>query len=191
MKSFVFVIPALSTMYAERFLQYMQAQKIDRIAVAYDTKGADAVSGHSAMDEEFETATTDFSAILAHLRGAQAGAFVFCRTGRSGVILAKQYAMAGMTTPLFLTGSQASKLWLDPMGAAGEGVIVEVRLESSASVLGYPGGACEPQAVAAAKTSSRRICAVAAAHVRVRSPVSLEPHATRSRGMVGYDAENP
>jgi hypothetical protein len=33
----VFVIPALSVTFAERYLEYMQAQKITKIAIAHDT----------------------------------------------------------------------------------------------------------------------------------------------------------
>ncbi len=47
-KRFGFVIPALSVAFAERYLEYMQAQKITKIAVAHDSKGAYAVSGYNA-----------------------------------------------------------------------------------------------------------------------------------------------
>jgi branched-chain amino acid transport system substrate-binding protein len=136
-KRFVFVIPALSTAYAERYLEYMQAQKITKIAVAYDTKGAYALSGYKATkelapkygvtitkEEVFETTTSDFSPIFTHLRGSGAQAFLFWGTGPSGVTVAKQYATANLKIPLFMTPSQASKLWLEPVGAAAEGVTV-------------------------------------------------------------------
>ena len=136
-KPYVFVIPALSTAYAERYLEYMQAQKIGKIAVAHDTKGAYAISGYNATkslapkyavtivrDEVFETTTSDFSALFTHIKGSGAQAFVFWGTGPSGVTVTKQYAAAGIKIPLFMTPSQASKLWLDPVGPAGEGVTV-------------------------------------------------------------------
>jgi branched-chain amino acid transport system substrate-binding protein len=134
-KPYVFVIPALTTAYAERYLEYMQAQKIKKIAVAHDSKGAYAISGYNAMksiaprygveivrDEVFETATSDFSPLFTHLKGSQAQAFVFWGTGPSGVTVAKQYAAANSKIPLFMTPSQASKLWLEPVGPAAEGV---------------------------------------------------------------------
>lgn len=134
---YVFVIPALSTAYAERNLEYMQAQKIKRLAVAHDTKGAYAVSGYNATkalaskygveivrDEVFETTTSDFSPLFTHLKGSGAQAFVFWGTGPAGVTVAKQYAAANVKIPLFMTPSQASKLWLEPVGAAAEGVTV-------------------------------------------------------------------
>ncbi|HTQ06358.1 MAG TPA: ABC transporter substrate-binding protein [Polyangiaceae bacterium] len=136
-RPFVFVIPALSNAYAERYLEYMQAQKIKKIALAHDTKGAYAVAGYNATkllsphygvdivkDEVFESGTADFSPIFTHLKGSGAQAFVFWGTGPSGVTVTKQYAAADLKIPLFMTPSQASKLWLDPVGAAGEGVTV-------------------------------------------------------------------
>jgi branched-chain amino acid transport system substrate-binding protein len=136
-KRFVFVIPALSTAYAERYLEYMQSQKISKIATAHDTKGAYAVSGYKATkaladkygvkivkDEVFETTTSDFSPIFTHLRGSGVQAFLFWGTGPSGVTVTKQYATSNLKIPLFMTPSQASKLWLEPVGAAGEGVTV-------------------------------------------------------------------
>ena len=137
-KSYVFVVPALTAMYAERYLQYMQSRRIAKVAVAHDTKSAYAVAGHAAMvslapkygveivkDEQFETSTTDFGPIFTHVKGSPAKALVFWGTGAPGVTVAKQYATSGLTTPLFLTASQASKLWLEPAGPAAEGVTVE------------------------------------------------------------------
>ena len=136
-RSYVFVIPALSTAYAERYLEYMRSQKISKIAVAHDTKGAYAVSGYNAMkslapkygvdivkDEVFEMATSDFSPLFTHVKGSGAQALVFWGTGPAGVTVTKQYAAANVKVPLFMTPSQASKLWLEPVGTAGEGVTV-------------------------------------------------------------------
>jgi branched-chain amino acid transport system substrate-binding protein len=137
-KSYVFVTPALSSMYAERYLQYIQAIKITKIAVAHDTKSAYSVAGHKAMtslaskygvsivtDEPYETTTSDFSAIFTHVKDSGAQALVFWGSGAPGVTAGKQYAASGLKVPLFLTGSQASKLWLEPMGAAAEGMTVQ------------------------------------------------------------------
>lgn len=136
-KSFVFVIPALANAYAERYLEYMQASKISRIAVAHDTKGAYAISGYKSMkalapqygvrivrDEVFDTSTNDFSSLFTHIKGSDAQALVFWGTGPAGVTATKQYAAAGLKVPLFMTPAQASKLWIEPVGAAGEGVTV-------------------------------------------------------------------
>jgi branched-chain amino acid transport system substrate-binding protein len=144
-RPYVFVIPALSTAFAERYLEYMQAQKITKIAVAHDTKGAYAVSGYKATktlapkygvaivrDEVFEMTTSDFSPLFTHVKGSGAQALLFWGTGPAGVTVTKQYAAANVKIPLFMTPSQASKLWLEPVGAAGEGVTVS----SSIGVVG-------------------------------------------------------
>jgi branched-chain amino acid transport system substrate-binding protein len=137
-KSFIFVTPALSSMYAERYLQYLQAEGIKTIAVAWDSKSAYSVSGHESMvamapkygvtiavDEPYETTTSDFSPVFQHVRDSKAEALVFWGSGAPGVTAAKQYKASGLKTPLFLTASQASKLWLEPMGAAAEGMTVQ------------------------------------------------------------------
>jgi branched-chain amino acid transport system substrate-binding protein len=137
-KSYIFVTPALSSMYAERYLQYIQAKGIKTIAVAWDSKSAYSVSGHKSMaalaakygvtiavDEPYETTTADFSPLFTHVRGSKAEALVFWGSGAPGVTAAKQYVASGLKTPLFLTASQASKLWLQPMGAAAEGMTVQ------------------------------------------------------------------
>jgi branched-chain amino acid transport system substrate-binding protein len=137
-KSHIFVTPALSSMYAERYLQYIQAQGIKTIAVAWDSKSAYSVSGHKSMvalagkygvtitvDEPYETTTSDFSPVFQHVRDSKAEALVFWGSGAPGVTAAKQYVSSGLKTPLFLTASQASKLWLEPMGSAAEGMTVQ------------------------------------------------------------------
>ncbi|SDH03211.1 ABC transporter substrate-binding protein [Nonomuraea jiangxiensis] len=137
-KSYIFVTPALSSMYAERYLQYIQAEGIKTIAVAWDSKSAYSVSGHESMvelapkygvkiavDERYETTTSDFSPVFQHVRDSEAEALVFWGSGAPGVTAAKQYVASGLKTPLFLTASQASKLWLEPMGADAEGMTVQ------------------------------------------------------------------
>ncbi|MEO3789105.1 ABC transporter substrate-binding protein [Nonomuraea sp. B10E15] len=137
-KPYIFVTPALSSMYAERYLQYIQAEGIKTVAVAWDSKSAYSVSGHEAMvelapkygvtiavDESYETTTSDFSPLFQHVRDSKAEALVFWGSGAPGVTAAKQYVASGLKTPLFLTASQASKLWLEPMGDAAEGMTVQ------------------------------------------------------------------
>ena len=136
-RRYVFVIPALSRTYAERYLEYMQAQKIKKIAVAHDTKGAYATAGYNATkalaakydvqivkDEVFEMTTSDFSPLFTHIKGSGAQAFLFWGTGPAGVTVAKQYAATKVGIPLLLGPSQASKLWLAPVGPDAEGVTV-------------------------------------------------------------------
>ncbi|WP_436530734.1 ABC transporter substrate-binding protein [Actinoplanes sp. HUAS TT8] len=141
----VFVVPATSATYADRILQYYQAQGFTKIAVAHDSRSSYANAGTAGMkskaaqygvtlvaDEEFQTTTTEFSAVLNHVKASGAQALTVWSTGAPAVAFAKQYATAGVGLPLMFTGSQASTLWLKPTGAAAEGVFVA----SSIAVVG-------------------------------------------------------
>jgi branched-chain amino acid transport system substrate-binding protein len=134
---YVFVVPATSGTYAERILQYLEATGVSTVAVAHDTRSSYAVAGHKGTvekasehgitivaDEEFQTDATEFGALFGHVRSSKAQALVVWATGPPAVALTKQYASAGLDIPLVLTGAQASKLFLDPVGDAAEGVIV-------------------------------------------------------------------
>lgn len=149
---YVFVVPATSATYADRILQYLKAQNITKVAVAYDGKSSyakagfngtkDKASGHGitlTATPEFQTTTTEFSAVFNQVRSSGAQALVVWATGPPGVALAKQYATAGLKVPVVFTGAQASKLWLEPVGAAAEGALVA----SSIGVVGasLPDGA--------------------------------------------------
>ncbi|WP_127501110.1 ABC transporter substrate-binding protein [Actinoplanes solisilvae] len=134
---YVFVVPALSGTYAEAALKYFQASKLTRVAVAYDTKSSYASAGFRGLQskaaaygvtldpiEQFQTTATEFSAVFTHVRASQAQALMVWATGAPAVALTKQYAAGGLKIPLVLTGSQASKLFLDPAGPAAEGVTI-------------------------------------------------------------------
>ncbi|MEV4283113.1 ABC transporter substrate-binding protein [Actinoplanes xinjiangensis] len=142
---YVFVVPALSGTYAEAALQYLQSAKLTRIAVAYDTKSSYAVAGFKGMQakaaqygvtlgpiEEFQTTATEFGAIFTHVRSSDAQALMLWGTGAPAVAITKGYAASGLTIPLVLTGSQASRLFLDPAGPAADGAIIA----SSVGVVG-------------------------------------------------------
>ncbi|MET8154248.1 ABC transporter substrate-binding protein [Actinoplanes sp. NPDC049668] len=142
---YVFVVPATSGTYADRILQYYQAQKYTKVAIAYDTKSSYAMAGFAGTQakaaqygitlvatEQFQTTTTEFSAVLNHVRSSGAQALVVWATGAPSVAFAKQYASAGLDIPLMFTGAQASTLWLKPTGPAAEGIFVA----SSLAVVG-------------------------------------------------------
>jgi branched-chain amino acid transport system substrate-binding protein len=137
-RKYTFVVPAISSMYAEAMLQYFQAHAITKIAVAYDTKSAYSKAGFAGMQrlapqygvqlvrtEPYETTTTDFSPIFTHVRGSGAQVMMAWASGAPGVILAKQYPSSGLKLPIYFTASQASKLWLQPVGKASEGAYVQ------------------------------------------------------------------
>jgi branched-chain amino acid transport system substrate-binding protein len=58
------------------------------------------------------------------VRSSDAQALMVWATGAPAVALTKQYAASGLTIPLVLTGAQASKLFLEPAGAAADGIII-------------------------------------------------------------------
>jgi len=149
---YVFVVPATSATYAERTLQYYQAQGYTKVAVAHDSRSSYANAGAAGMkakaaqhgvtlvaNEEFQTSTTEFSAVLNHVKASGAQALMVWATGPPAVAFAKQYATANLGIPLMFTGAQASTLWLKPTGPAAEGVFVS----SSIAVVGdaLPAGA--------------------------------------------------
>jgi branched-chain amino acid transport system substrate-binding protein len=149
---YVFVVPATSATYAERTLQYYQAQGYTKVAVAHDSRSSYANAGAAGMQakaaqhgitlvasEEFQTSTTEFSAVLNHVKASGAQALMVWATGPPAVAFAKQYATANLGIPLMFTGAQASTLWLKPTGPAAEGVFVS----SSVAVVGdaLPAGA--------------------------------------------------
>jgi branched-chain amino acid transport system substrate-binding protein len=144
-RRYTFMSPARATLYAERLLQYYQGIGMTKVAIAYDTKSAFAVSGYEATvrlapkygvqlvtTERFETTTTDFSPIFTHVGGSGAEALEVWATGAPGVTVTKQFATSGLKMKLVLTGAEASVLWLRPSGAAAEGVL----LDSSIGVVG-------------------------------------------------------
>jgi branched-chain amino acid transport system substrate-binding protein len=136
-RPYVFVVPAISSKYAERLLQYFQATGVTKLAVAYDTKSSYAVAGFRGMQakastygvtivaaEEFQTSTPDFAPMFAKVKPSGAQALTIWATGPPAVTATKQYAAAKVGIPLVLTGAQASRLFLDPAGAAAEGVTI-------------------------------------------------------------------
>ncbi|MEU8345526.1 ABC transporter substrate-binding protein [Spirillospora sp. NPDC048832] len=137
-RKYTFVVPAISSTYAQAMLGYFKAHQITKVAVAYDTKSAYAKAGFAGMkkyageygveivkEETYETTASDFSPLFTHVRDSGAQALVAWASGAPGVTLAKQYPSSGLKLPLYMTGSQASKLWLDPVGKAAEGVYVQ------------------------------------------------------------------
>lgn len=132
----VFVVPATAAAYAERALEYFQAEGMTQVAVAYSATSY-AVAGFLAMDElaeeygvdlvsvnEYEQDTTDFGHVFTSLDEQNTDALLFWGTGSPGVTFTQQYDVIESDVPLVVTGSQASHLWLGPAGEATEGVTV-------------------------------------------------------------------
>ncbi|GAB3722025.1 ABC transporter substrate-binding protein [Nocardiopsis oceani] len=132
----VFVVPATATAYAERALEYFEAEGMTRVSVAYSATSY-AVAGYLAMDEladdygidlvqvnEYQQDTTDFGHVFSGLDEEDPDALLFWGTGPPGVTFTQQYDAVDADVPLVVTGSQASHLWLEPAGEATEGVTV-------------------------------------------------------------------
>jgi branched-chain amino acid transport system substrate-binding protein len=136
-RPYTFVVPATSSQYADRLLQYFQATNIAKVAVAYDRSSSYATAGMAGMREkagyygisivaaeEFQTGIADFQPVFNKIKPSGAQALTLWATGPPAVTATKQYATAKVGIPLVLTGAQASRLFLDPAGAAAEGVTI-------------------------------------------------------------------
>lgn len=151
-RPYTFVVPATSSQYADRLMQYFQATGVTRLAVAFDGRSSYATAGTAGMrekagyygvslvaTEEFATGITDFTPVFQRMKNSGAQALTVWATGPPAVTATKQFPAAKLPIPLVLTGAQASRLFLDPAGAAAEGVTIA----SSIGVVGsyLPDGA--------------------------------------------------
>ncbi len=132
----VFVVPATAGTYAERALEYFEAEGMTRLSVAYSATSY-AVAGFEATQDlagdfgielvsvnEYQQDTTDFGYVFSGMEEDDVDAVLFWGTGPPGVTFTQQHAAAESDVPLVVTGSQASHLWLEPAGDSAEGVTV-------------------------------------------------------------------
>jgi len=144
-KPYAFQVPAKSSTYAERTLQYFKDTGVTRIALAWDTRSSYAGAGHDATrrlaadygvqvvaDQPFDTGTQNFSPVFEPVRSSGAQVLFAWLTGPPAVILSQQFASAGLRIPLVLTGAQGTQLYTKPAGKAAEGVV----LTTSIGVIG-------------------------------------------------------
>jgi branched-chain amino acid transport system substrate-binding protein len=157
----------LSSQVATACLRFLQQQAKSKLAMLTDTKNAYAVAGHDASqqklgqfgqtlvaDETFETGQTNFAPQIARIQAARPDFLLVWATGAPPVVITKQWAAATTGIPLMMTAAEASPLYLQPAGAAAEGVYVE----SSLGVIG--------QAVPAANRYRKLIDAFAGPYQR-------------------------
>lgn len=136
-RPYIFMAPATAAAVAQRLLEYFQATGMTRMAVAYDSANAFALTGWNDMKamaprygisfvdtEPFETSTTNFSSVLTHVGSSGAAGLMVWATGAPAVILTKQFAAAGVHMKLVMSHAEASTLYLKPTGAAANGVVV-------------------------------------------------------------------
>lgn len=143
---YVYMTPPTAAVVAEQLDKYFQASGMTKMAVAYDTESSFAKTGwadmkakaaqygvHFVDTETFTTTQTDFSSVLQHVRGSGAKGLMVWATGAPAVILAKQFAAASMGgLKLVFSHAEASSLFIKPVGAAADGIIVA----SSLAVIG-------------------------------------------------------
>jgi len=140
---YVFLVPAITTTYTTRIMQWLKAQGITKIAVGYDNTDIYTTNGyHSTITEApqygvkvvdtevFQITTTDFSSTISHVASSGAQAFVVWATGPAPVILTKTFAGAGLASKmkLVMTPSDATTLYTQPAGSSANGVVMAAAL---------------------------------------------------------------
>jgi branched-chain amino acid transport system substrate-binding protein len=138
---YMWMTPPLSSQVANTCLGWMKQQGKTKLAMLYDTKNAYANSGHEASlkavntygltlvdDETFETGQTNFAPQFAKIAEAKPDMLLVWATGAPPVVITKQWADAKTGIPLMMTAAEATPLYLQPAGAAAEGVYVQASL---------------------------------------------------------------
>ena len=132
---YAFTCVAIPELYAEAMVDYLVAEGIDSLAIAYTSEDPYGKNGNAAtveaaeaagidvvVDEAIDVAATDFTAAITKVKAAEPDAFMVWIAGPAAVIITKQFAGSGI--PLLLTGAQASNLYVEPAGSEGEGVVM-------------------------------------------------------------------
>jgi branched-chain amino acid transport system substrate-binding protein len=131
----------LSSQVATACLRFLQQQGKTKLAMLTDTKNAYAIAGHDAAkqklgdfgltlvdDETFETSQTNFAPQITRIQSFKPDFLLVWATGSPPVVITKQWAAASTGIPLMMTAAEASPLYLQPAGAAAEGVFVQATL---------------------------------------------------------------
>jgi branched-chain amino acid transport system substrate-binding protein len=132
---YAFTGVAIPEVYAQAMVDYMSAQDYDTIAVGYTGDDVYGELGNEAtidaaeeagidvvLDESFDQTATDFTPLVSKVKEADPDAFLVWGAGPAPVIITQQFADSGI--PLLMTGAQASQLYVEPAGAAAEGVVM-------------------------------------------------------------------
>lgn len=130
---YAFTCVAIPELYAEALVDYLKAQGLTKVAIAYTGKDPYGSVGNKAtvdaakaagldvvVDKEIDVAGTDFTPVISQVKAAKPDAFVVWVAGPASVIITKQFAGSGI--PLLMTGAEASNLYVQPAGQEGEGV---------------------------------------------------------------------
>ena len=122
-------------------VNFIKSQSKTKLAMLYDTKNAYAVSGHDSTnkalgaagiqlvdDETFETSQTNFAPQFAKIADAHPDFLLVWATGAPPVVITKAWADMNTGIPLMMTAAEASTLYVQPSGAAAEGVFVQASM---------------------------------------------------------------
>jgi branched-chain amino acid transport system substrate-binding protein len=128
----------LSSQVARVCVDFLKSQGKTRLAMLYDTKNAYAVAGHDSTkkildqagiqlvdDETFETSQTNFAPQFAKIADTRPDFLLVWATGAPPVVITKGWADLKNGIPLMMTAAEASTLYVQPAGAAAEGVFVQ------------------------------------------------------------------
>jgi branched-chain amino acid transport system substrate-binding protein len=131
----------LSSQVAKVCVDFIKSQRKTKLAMLYDTKNAYAVAGHDSTkkilvqagiqlvdDETFETSQTNFAPQFAKITDTRPDVLLVWATGAPPVVITKGWADLNNGIPLMMTAAEASTLYLQPTGAAAEGVFVQASM---------------------------------------------------------------
>jgi len=119
-----------------RILQYLQKQKIKKIAIisvssSFGVSGKDQLVKQApefgmeiVANETFGEKDTDMTPQLTKIRGTDAQAVICWGTGPAPAIVAKNAKQLGLTIPLLQSHGAASKKFIEYAGEAAEGIIL-------------------------------------------------------------------
>jgi len=138
-----FVVPNTSDIFAKATVEYMQAVgKYKKLAIAYIAGDAYGEGGKASTEsyakdagidivseQGFDRTATDFAGLLKNVKDSGADSLIVWGSGAGPSILTAQFAGLGLgdSVQLFMTGSQASDLYIKSKGAfvpATQGVII-------------------------------------------------------------------
>jgi branched-chain amino acid transport system substrate-binding protein len=138
---YMWMTAPLSSQVANVCINFIKGQGKTKLAMLYDTKNAYAVAGHDATkkaldaagiqlvdDETFETTQTNFAPQFAKIADARPDFLLVWATGAPPVVITKAWADQNTGIPLMMTAAEASTLYVQPSGAAAEGVFVQASM---------------------------------------------------------------
>jgi branched-chain amino acid transport system substrate-binding protein len=138
---YMWMTAPLSSQVARVCVDFIKSQARTKLAMLYDTKNAYAVAGHDSTkkildqagiqlvdDETFETSQTNFAPQFAKIADTKPDFLLVWATGAPPVVITKGWADLKNGIPLMMTAAEASTLYVQPAGAAAEGVFVQASM---------------------------------------------------------------